>query len=241
MIENTISYKETDSTNTRLRSLVNEGTASCGMACVAESQTSGKGRNGRSFFSPSRSGIYLSVFICPKVSGPHIATISAIASVCVIRAIKEVVGVSAGIKWINDIYLEGKKVGGILCEIISVPSGSIKGVVVGVGLNCSIPESGFPKELKDIAGYLNIKPEEKALLTKKIIEHLRTVSAGGVEWLSDYKENSIVLGKDILVLPSADKPYRARAMDIDNMGALLVTDEDGEVKRLFSGEISIRF
>lgn len=142
-------FDSLDSTNTRAK----RGSYPIGSVLVAKEQTGGRGRLGKSFFSPADSGIYLSVVIKP--SKTNIEEITAVAGLAVIRAIENVTGIKTEKRRINDIYLNNKKVGGILAEgITNIETTEIVAVVMGVGLNIFPPAAGFPKELEDIAGAL---------------------------------------------------------------------------------------
>lgn len=124
-----------------------------GSLAAAQYQSGGKGRRGRSFYSPKDSGLYLSVLLHPKKTAQESLEITAAAAVAVCKAVEQVCGVSLGIKWVNDLYLEEKKVCGILTEAVTdFETGDIEFVVVGIGLNLYPPEGGFPKYLEHVAG-----------------------------------------------------------------------------------------
>ena len=140
--------EETQSTNTALRALAEAG-APEGTVYIAQSQTGGRGRMGRSFFSPAGTGLYLSLLLRPTTWEPaRAAQLTAAAAAAMCEAIREVTGKEPGIKWVNDLLLDGKKVCGILTEAsFSMESGVLEYAVLGLGVNVYPPEGGFPKEL----------------------------------------------------------------------------------------------
>ena len=146
-------WKEIASTNQRMKQLAVEKKLPHGSVVVAQLQTEGKGRKGRKFYSPKDSGLYLSVLLYPEKTAQKSLEITAAAAVAVCKAVENCCGVSLGIKWVNDLYLENKKVCGILTEAVTdFETGDIEFVVVGIGLNLYEPTGGFPKELKEKAG-----------------------------------------------------------------------------------------
>ena len=232
-------YEKTGSTNDELKRLIEEGGAVGGDACVALSQDGGRGRLGRSFFSPE-GGIYVSVYVEPDLPPERMPVVSAVAAVQVCRALERV-GITAGIKWINDLYIDGKKLGGILCEGIVDREMHIKGAVIGVGLNCFPVGTVFPSELSDIAVGVEMGEEKRQELRDALVEELRAIGDGSApDWYLYYRERSVVLGKRIRVIPSCGESYFATVRDIEVSGTLTVETDSGEYLTLGSGEISIR-
>ena len=150
------------STNDYLREKAAQGKGE-GYAVVAGAQTRGKGRTGRSFYSPADTGIYLSLLLRPKDCGPAQAVkFTTMAAVAACEAIEKVSHRSPQIKWVNDIYIDGKKVSGILTEAsVSLENGSLEYVLLGIGINVYPPEKGFPQELRETAG--SVFQERKAM------------------------------------------------------------------------------
>ena len=239
-------YDTVDSTNLKARQLAAEG-AEHGTTVIAGRQTSGKGRLGRSFFSP-REGIYMSIIIRPSFDLAGMPPVTAAAAVAVADAIRSVCGKDAGIKWVNDIYLDGRKICGILTEgITDFESGRIEALVIGIGINTSV--KNFPKELLDTAGALEGDYSRSELAAGIIRGTLDFVAhPENSTFISSYKQKSIVIGKNIKVYkgrynisPEDDLPaVPATALDIDNDGRLIVRYGDGSREALSSGEISIR-
>ena len=232
-----------DSTNSRLREKANAGIPE-GYAILAGQQTGGRGRLGRRFYSPPDTGLYLSLLLRPTHLLPSEAVgITTMAAVAACRAIEEVSSRQAKIKWVNDIYLDGKKVCGILTEAsIGLESGSLDYAVVGVGFNVFLPEGGFPQEISQIAGAILPQPQEDArnrLAAAFLKQFLAIYRSGGTGYAEEYRRRSLVIGKPIQVLSPAGA-RSAVALDVDNSCRLIVRYDDGSVASLSSAEISIR-
>ena len=235
---------EVSSTNTMLREKANEETPE-GYVIIANGQTEGRGRRGRSFYSPVDTGIYLSILLRPKeIATNELTNLTSMAAVAACETIEEVSGQTPGIKWVNDIYIDGRKVSGILTEAsISMENGSVEYVVVGIGFNVYLPEDGFSGEIKDIAGAIfdRKKDDGKNLLVAGFLNHFMNYYAefDKKDYVKKYQERSLVVGKEITVLaPSGSR--KAFALEVDDTCALIVQYEDGSTERLNSGEISIR-
>jgi len=242
---NLIFHETIDSTNKEAKRLALEG-APHATVIVAGSQTEGRGRNGKDFYSPPDSGLYLSMLIRPDIGSTMALRITAAAAVAVCRAIETISRKQAGIKWVNDIYYNNKKICGILTEGISgFESGKIESVVVGIGINYRAPLEGFPPELNNIAGALfngSIPPQaSRNQLAAAIIENLLRVldDLESRVIMDEYRQRSVVIGKQITVLQGRET-YNATAVSIASNGALIVLAEDGSEQQLQSGEISLR-
>jgi len=231
------------STNTIAKEMAAKG-AKEGTVIIALEQTHGRGRMGRSFYSPKGSGIYLSVILRPKLSIEDSLLITTCAAVAVARAIETVAAVEAQIKWVNDIYLAGKKVCGILTEAsLDFESGGLEYAVVGIGIN--IAAAGFPDEIKDIAGSIfSEKPKDKPVSSMLVAEILNNISemASAItdkKYLDEYRKRSFLIGKDIYIIRGS-QIIKARAVDIDDQARLVVEYEDHTKEALNSGEVSVR-
>ena len=217
--------EETDSTNRAAKELARQGTPH-GTAVLAERQTAGRGRLGRAFFSPE-GGLYLSVILYPQCPPEDRVLMTPMAAVAVCRALEQVCGISPGIKWVNDLYLGGKKLCGILCE------GCGDAVIVGIGLNLYTPEGGFPAEIPATA--LDVPVDRRALA-----EAIRQQLLQPGEFLAEYRERCLLLGKTVTVHPVVGEAYAARAVELDDRCRLVVESCRG-VETLDSGEVSVRF
>ncbi len=229
-----IVFDEIDSTNTEAKRLKKDNAV-----IVADFQTNGRGRLGRNFYSPKNCGIYMTLSLKPDFSSEESVLITTAASVLVARAIEKTTGKLPLIKWVNDLYLNNKKICGILTEAVyDVKSEKIEHIIIGIGINCF--NSEFPDEISGIAGTLlendySVSREEiiaeilnEFCLLKQIIKDK--------SFISDYKKRSMVLGKEIEVIGKGP----AIAVDIDQNGALVADFKNGERHTLNSGEISIR-
>ncbi|NCB29909.1 MAG: biotin--[acetyl-CoA-carboxylase] ligase [Clostridia bacterium] len=235
--------RDVNSTNTYLRELALQGAAH-GTVALADKQSAGRGRRGRAFLSPA-GGIYLSVLLRPAMSARRGVRLTIAACVGVCRALHTVCGIEAGIKWVNDLFVDGKKVCGILTEAAtSLESGMLDYAVVGVGLNYLWPEAGFPLELKDIAGSLYGPGERpsasRGMMAAALIDSLMEALSDPEDEkiMEEYQARSIVAGKHVLVLRGdSRRPALAEAVLED--GCLRVRYEDGSMENLCSGEVSI--
>lgn len=246
-------FDELDSTNNEAKRILrNMDHTRHGTIILAEKQTEGRGRLGRTFYSPSQAGLYMSVIYNIKDLDPMLIT--ALTSVAVTNAIADVYSIKSFIKWVNDIFIEGKKVCGILTEgIINQELKKIDTVVIGIGVNVYVKNEGFPQDLHNIAGSLSqsksnvhspdFYTSSRNLLCASIVNHLYTIlscnhSQLGV-YLEQYKSRSFIIGKKVTVINGHEK-FNAIVLDITKEAHLLVKKENGSKIELFSGEVSIR-
>jgi BirA family biotin operon repressor/biotin-[acetyl-CoA-carboxylase] ligase len=237
--------KSVSSTNTVLKELASKGEAE-GKVLIAEEQTSGRGRLGRNFYSPAQSGIYMSILLRPKLTIEDSLFITTSAAVAVAEAIEKVTGINAVIKWVNDIFCNGKKVCGILTEAgIDFEGGGLEYAVLGIGINVSIPVEGFPSDLENIAtGIFDRKLYESNVRSRLVAEILNYFwkyydNISQKTFLAEYRKRSFLLGQEINILSGKDTK-RALALEIDDNARLVVKLPDGEIKPLSSGEVSVR-
>lgn len=214
-----------DSTNLRLKEMCRSGDNSVQLLC-AGSQTNGRGRLGRSFLSPEGTGIYMSLLLpLPKDDLP--LTIRAAAAVC--RAVEEVTGQTLHIKWVNDLFLRGKKVCGILAEAVENMA------VLGIGLNVKMPEEGFPQV--PIAGALNTHADREKLIGRIAFHVLESLAENKDSILALYRERMLLTGKEISFNQSGQE-RSARVLGVDEQGGLMVQTKTG-TEILRTGEVSI--
>ncbi len=238
-------FREIDSTNTALKARAARGEAE-GLALVAGRQTRGRGRMGRSFYSPGDSGVYLSLLLRPALSAAEAARITACAAVAAAETIEELSGRQARIKWVNDVLVDGKKVCGILTEAsLDCESGLMNHVIVGVGVNALEPAGGFPEELREVAGAVfpgKALPELRCRLAAGILDRLWTLCRRlpAEDPYEAYRSRSLVLGQDVLLLSPEKAPVPARVLDLERDYALRVELADGSRRLVRSGEVSIR-
>lgn len=237
-------YEETDTTNNRARELALEG-APEGTLVVAEKQTAGRGRRGKVWESPLGTGIWMSLVLRPQIMPAEASVLTLLCGLATAEAIKAETGLSAGIKWPNDILINGKKAVGILTEMDCEMS-EVHFVIPGIGIN--VNTASFPPEIADIATSLYLecgKTVSRRRLVHKVLErleeHYETFLRTGsfTAMLEDYRKHCITLGKEVHVL--GREPFFAEALDITPEGELLVRRADnGKEEVVFSGEVSIR-
>lgn len=228
-------YPEVDSTNKALREYLH--VAREGFTIVAGRQTAGRGRMGRSFISPA-GGLYMSLVLKPEKDS--FSLITSAAAVAVTQVIYEKYGAKCGIKWVNDIIKDGKKVCGILAEAVFDGSEKPKAVILGIGINLVAPEGGFEKEIKDIATDLGIylTADEKIDLAAEITNRILSLYPRPESFVNEYREKSVVIGKEIFVIRGSEK-ICGFAKDIDDECGLIV-DYGSKTEVLRTGEISVR-
>ena len=232
------------STNALVREKAHQG---CPEGCIiiAGEQTDGRGRYGRQFFSPVDSGVYLSLLLRPTAYSPQQATcLTAAAAAAMCQAIEAVTGQQPGIKWVNDIFLHGKKVCGILTEAaVGLETGALNYMVLGAGVNLYPPAEGFPEEIQSIAGSVLERscPEAKNRLVGEFLNRFWDFYAHPKcrAYLEDYRARSLAIGRNVTVL-SAGKAVSAYAYGIDDDFRLLVRYENGDTEALSYGEIRIQ-
>ena len=276
-------FKEIDSTNIQAKRWLSEcgslrnadgeltpaGKNYSNAVIVAEKQTAGRGRSGRTFVSPARTGIYLTVIYAPKGGITDPAKITAFSAVAVCRAIKKLYDIQPSIKWINDIFYNGKKICGILTEgTTNFETGIIEAAVIGIGLNIEDNAEAFGGELSKVAGGLlggtaareggpnteagdtrptgapSTRSVTRAQLAAQIAgETLQVLSEPADQVIAEYKDLSFIIGREVEVhtlIDSAQGIYKATAVDIDQNAALVVQLPDGTRRRLISGEVSLK-
>ena len=238
-------YRLVASTNAMIRELADHGEAE-GVVVLADEQSAGKGRKSRGFFSPANSGLYMSILLRPKYSVTDSLLLTTAAATAVALAIETVTGKNAQIKWVNDVYLDGRKVCGILTEAaLAMENGGLDYAVVGIGINVYPPPGGFPPELETVATSLftdeKTKNGVKSRLAAEILNHFISYYEKLTEkaFLPEYRKRSFLLGQKITVLHHNGEDA-ATAIAIDDNFRLIVRDGNGEEKALDSGEVSIR-
>lgn len=233
-------HKILDSTNTYAKKITLDG-AEHGTIIIANEQTAGKGRFGRSFFSPANTGIYLSILFRPKKNIADTSLITIAAAVAVCKTIETLTDSNPQIKWVNDIFLDGKKICGILTEAVSdFESGIVESVIVGIGINIKTTKGQFPKELKETAGSLFPNNIYRNQIIAKIINNLFELytKLSDKELIKKYKGYSLILDKEI-TYHKGDKKCIAKAIDINNNGNLVVADKTGQIHIIESGEVTL--
>lgn len=238
---NVIVLETVDSTNTYAKNLAQSG-AKSGTCVIAKTQTNGRGRLGRSFFSPSDTGIYMSIILRPETEYENTFPYTIAACVAVCTVLEKFSDNTVGIKWVNDIFANGKKVCGILTESGTMAGGTkIDYYVIGIGINVSTPASGFPEEIQKIAGAVSgINASKNQIIASVISELLNLWKTSSVEnIIEEYKNHSFILDKPVSYLKNG-KIFTGTAKDINLAGNLIVRLDSGETDTLISGEVSLR-
>ncbi len=233
------------STNDVLKQLALQG-APEGTTLVADCQTGGRGRMGRTFLSPSGVGIYLSVLLRPNCKPTELMHLTCASASATCSAIEQAAGFRPGAKWTNDIVYNKRKLAGILTELGLNQDGTTAYAIIGIGFNCNQQLRDFPDAIQDVAGSLKMvtgKETDRALLAAKTIEALYQMNH---ELLSDragilarYRQDCITLGQEISLV-RGDEIRHGKALDVDDNGALVVRYEDGTIEAVNSGEVSVR-
>lgn len=235
---------ETPSTNQTLKQLALAEALPQGSLVIADSQTAGRGRRDHSFYSPPKTGLYLSILLRPQQTLESSLTLTAAAAVAVCRAVRRLYQLELEIKWVNDLFCHHKKIGGILTEAVTdFETGHMDFVVIGVGLNLFPPQGGFPDEIACLAGSLQQQldvplPGGRCELAGAIVnELLRCLDDPSV--MAEYARLNLLPGKPICILQNG-ATREATALAITPEGQLLVRNADGSEEALLYGEVSIR-
>ena len=234
-------FKTVDSTNSFAKSLAQLG-APHGHTVISEQQTAGRGRQGKRFHSPNNQGIYLSVIIRPQLPVEYSLAITSCAAVAVAEAIEKISKLNCQIKWVNDIFLNGKKVCGILTEAsIGIEQGGLDYAVIGIGINAT--NSSFPAELSNIATSISAEtgaPVNRSQLAAEVLNSLeyRLDNILKSDFIEEYRRRSMVIGKKIN-LTRNDVTESVECTGIDGYGRLLVKKADGTEECISSGTITL--
>lgn len=235
-------FNELESTNTYLKKLGSQGEKE-NQLVIAESQTGGRGRMGRSFYSPNSTGIYFSLLLHPEFSAEKSLFLTVMAAVSVAETVMKYNLNDVKIKWVNDIYIDGKKVCGILTEGAINSRKMLDYAVVGIGINVIAPENGFPDDIKDIATAIfpgntveNIKEKIVADVVNKFFDMFNGIDK---DFVNRYKKYSYLTGKEINII-SGKNTRIATVLDITDDCHLLVKNENDEIEEISSGDVSVR-
>ena len=216
---------------------------------ISEEQTAGRGRLGRKFVSPSKTGLYISLCLFPTIALEDLSLVTCATAVACVETLEQLTGKSLNIKWVNDLFYQDKKVGGILTEVISdFESQQVQSLIVGMGINLIENPQSFPEELHSIVGSIFSSKTEYdnssfnrnhfiAQFLEKWTFYYQNLSKR--EFIESYKEHSNVIGKFVNVF-EGNQTYSAYAKDIDENGHLIIEKEDNTLHSLSYGEVSIR-
>lgn len=240
-----ICLSEVDSTNTRLKELARQG-APHGTVLIAQRQTGGRGRLGRSFSSPAGVGVYFSMLLRPSCPPQALMHLTCAVGEAMCGAVERAAGFRPGIKWTNDLVWGRKKLGGILVELSLDSGGRTDYAIAGIGINCHQQLQDFPQELRDKAASLEMvtgSPVSRAALAASMAQCLYEMDcslfSGKEAMLARYRKDCITIGKEISLV-RGEEVRRGTALDVDDLGALVVRYPDGTVEHVNSGEVSVR-
>lgn len=249
--------KMVDSTNNELKRYVVNGEKR-DMVLLAKEQSAGRGRRGHSFYSPEGTGLYMSLLLHPDAGPKEAAMLTTLTAVAAAKAVEKVSGETVQIKWVNDVWMRGLKISGILTEgSASLEEGKLEYVIVGIGINMYEPQDGFPEEIKNVAGAVFESHEQKENLRNMlVVEFLENFMAyyqdfPARNYLEEYRKRCFVIGKRVRIITPEGAPGRTKDTDaadreyalvlgIDDECHLNVRYDDGTTEYLSSGEISVK-
>ena len=235
-------FEELDSTNNYLKKVGSKGEKENHLV-IALSQTGGRGRMGRSLYSPNGTGIYFSLLLHPEFSAEKSLFLTVMAAVSVAETVMNYNKNDVKIKWVNDIYIDSKKVCGILTEGAINSDKSLDYAVVGIGINVVVPENGFPEDIKNIATSIfqgNTEENIKEKIVAEVVNRFFKMYNGvDTDFVKRYKEYSYLTGKEINII-SGETTRPATVIGITDDCHLLVKNESGELEEISSGDVSVR-
>lgn len=238
-------FDSIDSTNNYLKRQAPLGIPE-GTLAVADCQTGGRGRLGRSFQSPKGVGIYMSVLLRPNCPPENLMHLTCAVAVAMCDAVEAAAGCRPGIKWTNDLVMNHRKICGILTELAMTQEGTVDHAIIGVGINCCQQETDFPEEIRKTAGSLAMvtgqdisRPKVAAAMMEAFAKMNDGLFTGKEEMLARYKQDCITLGQEISLV-RGEEVRHGTALDIGPNGDLIVRFTDGTVAPVASGEVSVR-
>lgn len=237
-------FQTIDSTNSEAKRMALSG-APHGTVLIAGHQSGGRGRMGRSFSSPAGMGLYLSVILRPQCTAQTLMHLTCAAGIAASNAVSKVCHIYPGLKWINDLVVQNKKLGGILTEMsVDAKTGLVEYAIIGIGINCLHAAEDFPPELRQVAISLKMcgcQPDMGKLAAGLIVSlyEMNDALHDRAAVMAAYRRNCITLGKEIAMLKSGQTQL-GTALDVDDAGALVVQLPDGSVQTVNSGEVSVR-
>ena len=235
-------FDELDSTNNYLKKIGSQGEKE-NQLVVAQSQTNGRGRMGRTFYSPDGTGIYFSLLLHPEFSAEKSLLLTVMAAVSVAETVMKYNSNVVKIKWVNDIYIDGKKVSGILTEGAINKDKKLDYAVVGIGINVIAPENGFPDDIINTATAIfpgNAEENIKEIIVADVVNRFFDMYNGiDTDFVKRYKEYSYLIGKEINII-SDGNTRPAHVIDITDDCHLLVKNENDEIEEISSGDVSVR-
>lgn len=235
--------KETDSTNIQAKVLAAKGAAE-GTVVIAESQTGGRGRRGRTWFSPAFRNIYASIILRPPLAPDQAPQITLMTAVAVARSLRQAAQLDAQIKWPNDILIKGRKIAGMLTEL-SADMDVVDYVVVGMGINVNIAASEMPADIQDIATSVQIangQSQSRVALMQALLNtfepcYNQLITEGFAPLMTQWRRMSDTIGQ-VVYVDVLNNRYTGVVVDVDDRGVLVLRDTEGRLHRIFSGDVT---
>ena len=239
-------WEEADSTNDQLKIMARQGFPH-GTVLIADRQSGGHGRMGRSFHSPGGMGIYFSILLRPQCSPKDLMHLTCATAVAMCDAVQAAAGFRPGIKWTNDLVFQKRKLGGILTELGLSAKGTVDYCIIGIGINCRQKSGDFAEDIRDIAGSLAMvtgKDIDRAAVAAAMMEALyhmdRCLLTEKESMLERYRKDCITIGQEISLLRVGEEVRHGKAIGRDDAGAVVIQFSDGSVETVNSGEVSVR-
>ena len=238
--------EETDSTNDQLKIMARKG-APHGTVLIADRQSGGHGRMGRTFHSPGGVGIYFSILLRPQCAPGELMHLTCATAVAMCDAVENATGFRPGIKWTNDLVSGKRKLGGILTELGLSSKGTVDYAIIGIGINCCQKKTDFAPDIQEIAASLSIvtgKEIDRSRVAAAMMDSLYRMDAilltDKSAILNRYRQDCITIGQEVSLLRVGEEVRHGKAVGMDEVGALLVTFSDGHTETVNSGEVSVR-
>lgn len=239
-------FDEIDSTNDRLKIMARQG-APHGTVLIADRQSGGHGRMGRSFHSPGGVGIYFSILLRPQCQPGELMHLTCATAVAMCDAIEAATGFRPGIKWTNDLVSGKRKLGGILTELGLSSKGTVDYAIIGIGINCCQKQTDFAPDIQNIAASLEMvtgQEIDRAQVAGSMMDHLyhmdKILLTDKAAILDRYRKGCITIGQEVSLLRVGETVRHGKAIGMDDDGALLVEFADGHTEAVNSGEVSVR-
>lgn len=235
-------FETIPSTNDQLRQMARQG-APHGTVLIADHQSNGHGRMGRTFQSPGAMGVYMSILLRPECPPCELMHLTCAAAVAMCDAVETACGIRPNIKWTNDLVYRGKKLGGILTELGLTPGGAVEHAIIGIGINCNQKAEDFSPDIRAMAHSLSMvtgKEENRFSLAAAMMEALWKLDlAQKAAILTQYRRDCITIGQRISLV-RGEEVRHGKAVDVDENGALVAVFSDGHTEAVNSGEVSVR-
>ncbi|MEI5907217.1 biotin--[acetyl-CoA-carboxylase] ligase [Bacillus spongiae] len=246
MLGRNIHYQQSVDSTQKIAHILAQEAVPEGTIVIAEEQTSGRGRMTRKWHSPKYTGVWMSIILRPDLPPHKAPQFTLISAVAVAQAIGEIAEVDAEIKWPNDLLIKGKKVTGILTELVA-EADKINSVIIGIGINVNLKKEDIPNDLENIATSISLESGQtisRAMLVQRILLKLEKyykvyIDEGFYPIKLLWESYAVSLGQDIIARTINETIY-GKALGITDEGILLVKEEDGKIREIYSADIQIQ-